>query len=130
MVTLEGEYKEGLRWCIRVNPGLLNYCAYVGIPINSIAAKKDYDSIPVSVHGGWTFGGTIDFEVGDDKDWWWYGWDYAHYGDYIPGMRGFFGNETLHEWTLDEVKEEVMEVLPIFDKWLWSLTPLLEGHEE
>jgi hypothetical protein len=59
---------------------------------------KTYDDIPVSVHGGITFGE----HIMDDSRWpdgYWIGFDTAHYGD---------NQDT---WTIDNVTEETKDLL-------------------
>lgn len=77
--TLKDWFDEGVRCLIVRGPGSL--CAYLGVPIDHPLAGHDYDNVPIECHGGLTFAG-----AGDDtyrpKGWYWYGWDYAHSGDY------------------------------------------------
>jgi len=66
----------------------------------------------ISCHGGITFAGTLP----KHKEWF-FGMDFAHYGDYVemPDYRDK-NNETLvgweegKHWTLEEVKEETMKL--------------------
>jgi len=58
-------------------------CAYVGIPESHPVAGWDYDALSfIECHGGFTFS-----ERGDGiylpEGFWWYGWDYAHAGDWM-----------------------------------------------
>ena len=49
---------------------------YIGLPSWHPYYKIDYDSIPVSCHGGLTFG-----QLDEDEDLWVIGFDTAHSGD-------------------------------------------------
>ena len=111
-----GDYREGIRWMILRHPTLGHLSAYVGIPSGSPRAGIDQEKVPVAVHGGWTWG-----EEGDGvfrpAGWFWWGWDYAHLGDYVPGAPGIGGE---HLWTENEVEAQVMIALPLFEDWLGS----------
>lgn len=93
------------RALIRTGPGG-SFCAYVGVPADSSLAGRDYDDMPLNCHGGLTFsdaGGRSGWPEG----WYWYGWDYAHGGDflnYAPRMGG-------HRWTLEEIEAETRGVM-------------------
>jgi len=88
-------------------------CAYVGIPINHPLAGLHYGDLSfITCHGGFTFS-----EKGDGeylpKGYWWYGWDYAHAGDYL----GYYSNigEIIKEkwakkWTTKEIYSEALAV--------------------
>lgn len=101
------------------------FCAYIGIPKDHPFAGKIYDDIPLNVHGGLTYG---NFGNADrDKDYYWYGWDYAHYGDAIRyaekgkeipeleaiNMYKITGEK---EWTVKEVRQELLAAIPEFKK--------------
>jgi hypothetical protein len=55
-------------------------CGYVGIPENHPDFSKDYDDIPVDVHGGLTFADE-EFALFNKEHLWWLGFDCAHWGD-------------------------------------------------
>lgn len=104
------EYDEGIRFIIMRGPGAL--CAYVGIPEKHPLAGHDYDSLPVSAHGGLTYS-----RQGTDDDYrpvgfWWYGWDYGHIGD-----KSFYDLDyprlahNNRPWTVEEVKKDSWEAL-------------------
>jgi len=86
--------------------------AYVGLPENHIFAGFDYfDLAFINVHGGFTYS-----ERGDGnylpKGYWWYGWDYAHSGDwkgYFEGSSEFLGRR-LKRWTTEEIYDEAKYV--------------------
>ena len=64
-------------------------CCYIKLPKGHKYENIDYDNIPLSVHGGLTYGESylIVAVVGGkqikDETGYWIGWDYAHYGDYL-----------------------------------------------
>jgi hypothetical protein len=85
-----------------------NFVAYVGVPADNSLAGRDYDDMPLDVHGGLTFaaeGGRRIWPAG----WYWYGWDYAHAGDVIPGIRSF--DEHDKAWTVEEVEAEARQAM-------------------
>jgi len=108
---------DGIPCFIRRNR---TFCGYIGVPKHSRSfAFKDYDSVDLDVHGGLTFG--ADGEVCSSpeflKDFYWYGWDYAHLGDAHqydvpqdlkdkhPGL--FEDSPYDKHWTVGEVALEV-----------------------
>jgi hypothetical protein len=66
--------------------GFLN--GYVAVPRGHPLFGKDYDDPVVSrfqVHGGITFAGYLaGYMLSDKDDLWWFGFDGAHAGDYVP----------------------------------------------
>lgn len=77
---------------------LLHWCGYVGVPPGHPWHGKSWnDDLPVSVHGGITYGEKCDGDPvggvchvaadGTPDDVWWLGFDCAHSGDYSPGIR-------------------------------------------
>lgn len=79
--------------------------AYIGVPENSILANFDYEKMPLEVHGGLTYS-----KKGNDEflksGFYWYGWDYAHSGDYA----GYYEESDDKRWTTKEIKDEVSDV--------------------
>ena len=78
------EYVEsGIKALILRNPELGILCGYIALPLKHILAGKNYNNMPLIVHGGLTFG-----DKGDgnerDKGYFWYGFDCGHYKDFIP----------------------------------------------
>ena len=84
-------------------------CAYVGIPESHPVAGWDYEALSfVECHGGFTYS-----EKGDDDylpaGCWWYGWDYAHAGDWMgyyteEDKKGAFRD--YKKWTTEEIYQE------------------------
>ena len=84
--------------------------AYVGIPIDSIlTGLSDYGILNyvIDVHGGFTYSAK-----GDDtylpSGYWWFGWDYAHLGDYV----GYYEDDyKSYRWTTKEIYKEAKNTL-------------------
>lgn len=77
--TILKDWFDGGVRCI-IMRGPFSLCAYVGIPADHPLANYDYDLLPIHCHGGLTYSG-----IGDKirpEGWFWYGWDYAHCGDF------------------------------------------------
>ena len=105
-----------IRYLVMRGPACL--CGYIGIASDHPMAGKSYDDIDINVHGGLTYG-----TEGNGKQWpkwfYWYGWDYAHAGDYcfFYDTVDFF--PMLHErtdkkWLVSDVEAEIISVLPAF----------------
>lgn len=109
----EDWHEDGVRCIITRGPAAL--CAYLGIPLEHPLAGKEYDDIPLSVHGGLTYAGVGDGKY-RPKGYFWYGWDYGHAGD--ASFHGRFIAEDETEWTPDRVKSEV-------ENALWDFTRLM-----
>lgn len=96
--------------------GGFSLCAYIGVPENHWLA--DLEMLEFPCHWGITFRGPGN-EV-FPQGWYWYGWDYAHAGDYIElpaGLEALLKKEGLqlpfgrgHRWTVDEVEHEIIYV--------------------
>lgn len=74
----------GYKCEIKRHPSLGHLCGYVYIPKSHPLWGKGYYElyeidIDIDVHGGLTFAG----QSGDE---WVFGFDCAHYGDFVPGM--------------------------------------------
>lgn len=96
-------------------------CAYVHIPNEHPLAKlfteKDDNYIEedlsayISCHGGVTYSSSyFSYEDGDSEGYW-FGWDYAHAGDYspviVPGFPDWADARPYeHIWTIEEVIAE------------------------
>lgn len=93
-------------------------CAYICLTKNDIYNQKDYDDIPIDVHGGLTFAEPIlyrvkqysdkykcDVNISIKRDWI-IGWDYNHYQDYNYelAMHG-------HRYTTKEILDDVHNVI-------------------
>jgi len=64
-------------------------CGYIGIQDNHPWIHLHYDKVPVEVHGGLTFAGTLSRASLDKIAPWWLGFDCAHFNDLVPGYNSF-----------------------------------------
>jgi hypothetical protein len=102
------EYRE--RKCI-VLWVRTHFCGYAETRLRVDYHGEDSPESKINIHGGVTFSGTHD-ELQDnpfDKDIWYFGFDCAHYGDYVDftsmGIdKGNLSDE--HRWTEEEVIAE------------------------
>lgn len=107
-VVKEWEH-AGFKCVIIKHSTMGHYCGYVYLPEDHpLAGRGDEDiNMLASVHGGVTYGAWE--EEGEEK-FYVVGFDCAHAGDYMPGLRNGiprFGTPGDHKWTLEEVTEEV-----------------------
>ncbi len=111
---LYDEFSEGIRFIIMRGPCSL--CAYVGIPLAHPLAGYSYDDLPVDCHGGLTFAseGRGAWPAG----YFWYGWDYAHAGDYSFFDDDYSPDSQNKKWTVEEVKEDSWSAIYDFNKLL------------
>lgn len=64
---------------LMISRGFGSFCAYIGIPVSPL-----YDMTNDFIcHGGCTFMNKGSDDSIWDKNYYWFGWDYSHYGDYI-----------------------------------------------
>lgn len=85
-------------------------CGYVGVPLNHLLAGIDYDNLDIEVHGGLTFSAKGDGNIWPEN-YWWFGWDYAHAGDYAgyePLLQNQLGGK---KWTTEEIYQEALSVI-------------------
>ena len=116
---LHDEFDEGIRFIIMRGPGSL--CAYIGIPLDHPLANKSYNDLSVSAHGGLTFAkkGEKGFFP---EGFFWYGWDYAHSGDYCfyndePCLSKFkFNHLKEKKWLIEDVIKDSWETKYDFKK--------------
>jgi hypothetical protein len=107
-----------------------HFTAYLGVPKSHPLAKiTSYDDLPLKVHGGLTYASGSSQLL--DNNFFWWGWDYAHLGDLIYFddniAREFLGDSGgEHDWTLEEVKEEVKDAIYDFKKFVKMAESLLE----
>lgn len=92
------EFKHaGLQCLLSRNSHMGNWCAYVGVPKGHPAHGKDYNDDAISgieIHGGLTysehcFANICHVTEGED-DLYWFGFDCAHVGDFVPGLERAF----------------------------------------
>jgi hypothetical protein len=67
-------------------------CGYAAVPPSHPYWGHYYDDVPVSVHGGLTYGAQCDGSIchvpepGEPDDVFWFGFDCSHSGDMVPGI--------------------------------------------
>jgi hypothetical protein len=88
-----------------------HWCGYVRVPSTHAYYGKDFDDVPVTVHGGLTYGKKD--ECG--KRAWWFGFDCAHGGDLVPIFGRMFGGETYR------TKQDVIEETNSLAEQLWEI---------
>lgn len=108
------KFDGGLRFIIMRGPASL--CAYIGVPIDHPLAGFEYDDLPIRAHGGLTLSsegnGTV-FPSG----FWWYGWDYAHSGDYcFYDDKIGFPKLTAQKWSVLEVESDSWTTIEDFKR--------------
>lgn len=82
--------------CLIVRSPIGSLCGYVGVYSGHALYEKNYNDVNLDAHGGLTFsdhcheGGSICHlpEPGEPEPWW-FGFDTAHAGDFVPSMRRF-----------------------------------------
>jgi len=96
---------------------ILNYgyhpCGYVGVPLDHPLAGVIYDDLGVldiEVHGGLSFSAKGDGNI-YPKNYWWYGWDYAHVGDYAGYDPILSIQLEGKKWTTKEIYQEALSVI-------------------
>lgn len=96
--------------------GPVSLCAYIGVPPEHRYYGKDYNEVDLRCHYGLTFSSEGDGKI-RPKGYWWFGWDYAHFGDvtFFDFKEGGYDGI---EWTPDMVKFDVEEALEFIDiRW-------------
>lgn len=111
-----------------VRHGGVSLCAYIGVPEDHWAA--DMEEFDFDCHGGITLR-TLGDGVSFPKGWYWYGWDYGHFGDKLnfpPEVQATLdasfkkfprlSRYPEHFWKLEEVILELVDVatalIPVF----------------
>jgi hypothetical protein len=87
---------EGVPCLLVRHPRYGHWCGYAAVEPGHPWHGKDYDDVPVDVHGGLTYAdkcGAIPAvchvpQPGEPDDVWWLGFDCAHARDMSPGMWG------------------------------------------
>lgn len=110
--------EDGLRFIIMRGP--FHFCAYIGVPKDHPLAGFEYDAISfVSAHGGFTFAGEGTKENKWPEGYYWYGWDYGHYGDrsyYASEITSTISERNDKDWTIEEVIKDSWGALYDFKK--------------
>lgn len=114
---LHDKTEDGLRFIIMRGPRAL--CAYVGIPLDHPLAGHYCEAVCVSAHGGLTFSSEGSGKY-HPSGFYWYGWDYAHCGDYcfyydpVPSqLRSRLGDK---KWLVEDVEEDSWQTIYDFKK--------------
>jgi hypothetical protein len=95
---------------LRNNVGV--WCGYVGVPSSHPLYGVTHNDVDVEVHGGLTYSNKCDGHVCHDPepdmpdDVWWFGFDTAHYRDYIPGNSFFRDSDQIYR-DITYVEEEI-----------------------
>lgn len=99
---------RGTHPCVYVN-ALLEDVANMGI-----LAWGDYDDVDsyVNAHGGVTYCENYLKAEGNVYTGNWFGWDYAHYGDYLYFTADYYDLDLReHKWTINELLDECKSVI-------------------
>lgn len=105
---LHDTFEEGLRFIVLKYT--FHLCAYLGLPKDHPLSNHDYELLPINCHGGLTFG-----RLGDAKPlptgYYWYGWDYAHAGDFTfldddPLLNKLFSHSHDKKWLVEDVIQD------------------------
>ena len=114
---LKDWFDEGVRCLILKGPASL--CVYLGVPLEHPLANKEYDDIPINCHCGLTFSSKGDGEY-RPKEYYWYGWDYSHSGDYCfyydTTPLTTFKKSDDKKWLLKDVEDDMWEAVYNFKK--------------
>src|SRR6185312_12086640 len=105
-------FEDGIRFVIL--KGGSSLCAYAGLPIEHPLSGFNYDDIPVRAHGGLTFCGSDNKHL--PTGFYFYGWDYAHSGDYCdyydrPPLSEIFSHDEDKKWLVEDVIKDSWETL-------------------
>jgi hypothetical protein len=114
---LERGYENGVRYLIVRGP--LSLCVYVGVPEGHPLTGKDYNDLPLNVHGGLTFAGKGDGYF-RPAGMYWYGWDYGHSGDVsfydLDSEMPRLSSAGDKRWTVEDLKGEIWSATYDFAK--------------
>lgn len=110
IVLLSG-YRQGIQYKI-LDLGS-HPTAYIGFPKESKFVNKDYDELySINVHGGLTYSKWGDGRV-LPSSYYWFGWDYAHLGDYYAIEDSSYSDDG-KKWTTEEIFNHVLSVIRQF----------------
>lgn len=108
-IICEGNYKG---YYFKVYSLGVYPCVYLRLPDNHKYYGIEHHKLDfISCHGGFTFSGhnpKVDIQECDSSTDWWFGWHYAHYGDYISCLSyEIYGRI----WTTEKIVSEVKSVI-------------------
>lgn len=89
---------------------------YAGVKESHPYFGKSYEKVNIDCHGGLTYSHMGDDQYGLSSDYYWFGWDYAHYRDktfYDLKEHRVLSGE--HGWTPSEILAEGLEVIEQFE---------------
>ena len=105
--------------------GAVSLCAYVGVPKDHPLWGMQYDDLPLQCHGGLTYSG--EGGKGLPEGFWWYGWDYAHAGDFAILPRSARLGSGDKQWTVEEVYKDSLATIDQFKKLCDLAVKVKEG---
>lgn len=110
---LKQGYENGIKFVI-MSLGT-HPCCYIGVNKNHELAGFHYDDIPLQVHGGLTYS---DEGAGEylPEGYYWYGWDYAHAGDYTGYDTGIIDRSDNKRYTLEDLESDIWDATWQFSK--------------
>jgi hypothetical protein len=90
--------------CVAVrHPTIGTWCGYVGVTEDHPCFGKDYDALDLRAHGGINWASATLHLCTCAPNFWWFGFDCGHAGDYLPGG---LNQQTDEYRTLDYVRKE------------------------
>jgi len=107
-------------WLVVRHSTLGHLCGYVKLwknhPLEISISNSRYDKLDIDCHGGVTFARGVEAKDKFMVDHgftpgYWFGWDYAHLGDWVDYSIPSFQNPEDHRWTLEEVIRECHKVI-------------------
>ena len=101
---IDGEFR-----CL-IMRGPCSLCAYIGVPNGHPFYGKDCSDLDIDCHGGLTFSAEAHGKW--PEGYWWFGWDYGHYGDAVFYDK-FYNYDEL-QWEPEWVYNEFPEVIAQF----------------
>ena len=102
--------------------GPASLCAYLGVPKDHPLWGMHHTDIPLQCHGGLMSSGE-----GSPEGFWWYGWDYAHAGDFAIFDGPTHLSSGAKKWTVEEVKEDTRGTIDQFKKLANLAVKVKEG---
>ena len=113
-VIAEGQYRD-LSFIV-INSMHKYPCAYVDVAPTKLNGFTEKD-LYLCCHGGVTYSKESLPRQGEKG--WWIGWDYAHWGDFVPFISmGIDIDRTQRKWTTEEVVEECLNVID--EVWVYD----------
>lgn len=76
---------KGVPCLVVRSPVTGSFCGYTAVTPQHIHYRRDCGKPNVECHGGLTYSGEIE---GFGGEVWWFGFDTAHFGDYLPAIMG------------------------------------------